>query len=93
MAQRKPRIVVLAGDGIGPEVMRCAMSVLKKVISRISNIKIDILQMDAGATSYLQTGTALSEEVIKCISNSDGVLLGAMGLPNVRYPDGTEIIP
>ena len=93
MLQRKPRIVVLAVDCIGPEVMNCAMSVLRKLLSRVSDIEIDILQMDAGANSYLQTGTALSEKVIECISNSDGVLLGAMGLPNVRYPDGTEIIP
>jgi len=71
MLQRKPRIVVLAGDGIGPEVMNCAMSVLRKLLSRVSDIEIDILQMDAGANSYLQTGTALSEKVIETFSRID----------------------
>ena len=93
MADKARRIVVLPGDGIGAEVMECALSVLEVVRRRLPSVALDLVHLNAGAGTYLETGSALPDEVIEAIKGADGVLLGAMGLPDVRYPDGTEIIP
>lgn len=49
--------------------------------------------LDAGASHYAKTGESLPEQSLKAASSSDAILLSAMGLPNVRYADGTEISP
>jgi 3-isopropylmalate dehydrogenase len=92
MVTKIPRIVILPGDGIGVEVMECALCVIDAVY-RITKVELDLVHMQAGAGTYLKTGDALPDDVIETIKKSDAVLLGAMGLPDVRYPDGTEIIP
>ena len=43
--------------------------------------------------AFQQTGTALSAETLRALTGSDAILLGAMGLPHIRYNDGTEISP
>ncbi|NKB47910.1 MAG: isocitrate/isopropylmalate dehydrogenase family protein [Alphaproteobacteria bacterium] len=93
MADKAPRIVVLPGDGIGAEVMDSALTVLGAVRAQIPGAALNLVHLDAGAGTYLKTGSALPDDVIEAIKGADGVLLGAMGLPDVRYPDGTEIIP
>ncbi|MDH3739653.1 MAG: isocitrate/isopropylmalate family dehydrogenase [Alphaproteobacteria bacterium] len=93
MTRNSPRIVVLPGDGIGAEVMACALTVLDAVQRKVPAAMLDLVHMNAGANTYLETGSALPDDVIAAIEGADGVLLGAMGLPDVRYPDGTEIIP
>jgi len=47
----------------------------------------------SGAEHYRETGTALPESTVKLCEQADAILLGACGLPQVRYPDGTEIAP
>jgi 3-isopropylmalate dehydrogenase len=49
--------------------------------------------LQAGAGAYLQTGVALSEAIFERAKAAQAILLGAMGLPAVRYPDGREIAP
>lgn len=93
MVDKARRIVVLPGDGIGAEVMECALSVLEAVRRRLPGVALDLVHLNAGAGTYLETGSALPDGVIEAIEGADCVLLGAMGLPDVRYPDGTEIIP
>ncbi len=93
MDRKTPRIVVLPGDGIGAEVMESALAVLEAAQRRIPGAALDLEHLNAGAGTYLETGSALPDDVIAAIEDADGVLLGAMGLPDVRYPDGTEIIP
>ncbi len=93
MGEKALRIVVLPGDGIGAEVMDCALAVLEAAQHRVPSAALDLVHMNAGAGTYLETGSALPGDVVAAIESANGVLLGAMGLPNVRYPDGTEIIP
>jgi 3-isopropylmalate dehydrogenase len=93
MDRKTPRIVVLPGDGIGAEVMESALAVLDAAHRRAPGAALDLVHLNAGAGTYLETGSALPDDVIAAIEDADGVLLGAMGLPDVRYPDGTEIIP
>jgi len=86
-------IAVLAGDGIGTEVMAPALEVLKKIETSTPELKLRFTPAPAGADHYVETGTALPDSTVKLCEKADAILLGACGLPHVRYPDGTEIMP
>jgi 3-isopropylmalate dehydrogenase len=85
-------IAVLAGDGIGPEVMAPALEVLRK-IEATSALKFRFTDAPAGANEYLATGKSMPESTVRLCDEADAILLGACGLPSVRYPDNTEIMP
>lgn len=85
-------VAVLPGDGIGPEVVEAALTVLDGA-TRDTGVQIDYTTHEAGAGLYERTGTGITEETMEAIGRADAILLGAMGLPRVRRPDGTEITP
>jgi 3-isopropylmalate dehydrogenase len=89
---REFHIAVLPGDGIGQEVMTPCLALLETV-TRAHGIHLRLDHQDAGAGTYLKTGSPLPESVLRVVESADAILLGAMGLPDVRYPDGTEIVP
>jgi 3-isopropylmalate dehydrogenase len=72
------RIGVLAGDGIGPEVVAHALVEFGD--------DYEIVHVDAGAERYLATGSLLSDDDLEQIKSCDALLLGAVGDP--RVPDG-----
>ena len=86
-------IAVLAGDGIGPEVMAPALDVLRRIEATTPGLKFRFTEAAAGAGHYRDTGKSMPESTIKLCREADAILLGACGLPEVRYPDGTEIMP
>jgi 3-isopropylmalate dehydrogenase len=86
-------IAVLAGDGIGPEVMEVALDVLRLIEKTTPGLKFRFSEAPAGAGHYCETGTALPETTIRLCEDADAILLGACGLPDVRHTDGTEITP
>ena len=90
---RKYRIVVLPGDGIGPEVMREALKVLEGALPGTIGPRIEYSEHPLGAAYYQRTGEILPAELIEECKQSDAVLLAAIGLPEVRLPDGTEVQP
>jgi 3-isopropylmalate dehydrogenase len=83
-------ICVLPGDGIGVEVMEATIPVLEKVQQGFS---LDVRSYPAGAHHYQKTGEALPETTFAAARKADAILFGAMGWPEIRYPDGTEIAP
>ncbi len=85
-------IAVLAGDGIGPEVMAPALEVLRKIEAR-SGLSFRFTEAAAGANNYRDTGKSMPESTVRLCDEADAILLGACGLPSVRYPDNTEIMP
>src|SRR5438874_6108976 len=85
-------IAVLGGDGIGPEVMAPALEVLRKIEAK-SDLRFRFTEAPAGANNYLATGKSMPDSTIKLCEEADAILLGACGLPSVRYPDNTEIAP
>jgi 3-isopropylmalate dehydrogenase len=85
-------IAVLAGDGIGPEVMAPALEVLRKV-EATTDLKFRFTEAPAGANEYLATGKSMPDSTVRLCAEADAILLGACGLPSVRYPDNTEIMP
>src|SRR6476646_1076296 len=85
-------IAVLPGDGIGPEVMAPALEVLRK-IEQTTDLKFRFTEAPAGANHYLETGKSMPDSTVRLCEEADAILLGACGLPSVRYPDNTEIAP
>ena len=90
---REFRIAVLPGDGIGREVMAPCLTLLETVMSQTSEVCLRFEPHEAGAELYLKTGVALPEDALRAAASADAILLGAMGHPDVRYPNGTEIVP
>lgn len=85
-------IVVLPGDGIGVEVIDATLALLESVQSRYGfSLKYD--RRPGGAHLYKETGNAFPDSSMKACEDADAVLFGAMGWPEIRYPDGTEIAP
>jgi 3-isopropylmalate dehydrogenase len=87
------QISVLPGDGIGSEVIDPTIGILKQLESEIGGFALSYGHEKAGAAHFVETGTALPEEAMKRASEADAILLGAMGMPDIRYPDGREIAP
>jgi 3-isopropylmalate dehydrogenase len=90
---RTYRIVVLAGDGIGPEVMNETLKILKCTLADSDGPQIRFMEYPLGADCYRRTGEILPPELIDECKKSDAVLLAAIGLPEVRLADGTEVQP
>ena len=76
----KKKIVVLPGDGIGPEITEQALKVVR-MISELFNVSISVQEMLIGGASIDAAGTPITEEVIKQCKESDGIFLGAVGGP------------
>jgi len=74
------RIVVLPGDGIGPEVTREARRVLESVAKR-HGIELEFAEELIGGASIDAHGTPLRDEVVALCKQSSAVLLGAVGGP------------
>lgn len=86
-------IAVLPGDGIGVDVTREAVRALQALESQLEGVRFAFHEYSVGAGEYLKRGHPLPEEVFVACRQADAVLLGAMGLPNVRWPDGKEMTP
>lgn len=87
------RVAVLPGDGIGPEVMAVTLKVLRAAAEKADGLGLEFTEHEAGAGLYRRTGMALPPAVLDDCLRADAVLLAAIGLPDVRVPDGTEIQP
>jgi 3-isopropylmalate dehydrogenase len=72
------RIAVVAGDGIGTEVVAQALKVLRVVLPDVETTEFDL-----GAARYLRTGEVLPDSVLAELAGHDAILLGAVGDPAV----------
>jgi len=86
-------IAVLPGDGIGREVMDACLELLAAVEKALGGPRLVLAKHPAGALHYRDTGVALPDATLDAARKADAILFGAMGWPDVRYPDGTEPIP
>lgn len=85
-------IAVFDGDGIGPEVMAPALTLIRRV-AEDAGFSLAQHHLPAGAGHYASYGEALPGDSLEQARKADAILLSAMGLPDVRYADGTEISP
>ena len=81
----KASIMVLPGDGIGPEVVSKAVAVLEKVASKYGH-EFTFNEALMGGIAIDKTGTALPEETLRLGEQSDAILLGAVGGPKWDNP-------
>ncbi len=86
------RIAVLPGDGIGPDVIAEGVKVLRAVERRLE-VRFELEEHAVGAGEYLRSGNPLPASALEGCRQSDAILLGAMGLPDVRWPSGVEMTP
>ena len=86
-------IALLPGDGIGPEVMSPCLEVLTEAENAVGGFSLSMRAHPAGAGELRDRGEALPAATLEACRAADAILLAAMGLPDVRYADGTEATP
>ena len=86
-------IAVLPGDGIGREVMPACLELVEAAVAIVGAPALAFETHAAGAQYYAESGDALPRSTLAACRAADAILFGAMGWPDIRYPDGTEIIP
>ncbi|WP_165066467.1 3-isopropylmalate dehydrogenase [Marisediminicola senii] len=74
---RSVSLAVIAGDGIGPEVIAEALKVLRAVVP--GDVDVDVIEYPFGATHFLATGDILGEADLEALARHDAILLGAVG--------------
>ncbi|NMO01353.1 3-isopropylmalate dehydrogenase [Gordonia sp. TBRC 11910] len=76
------KLAVIAGDGIGPEVVDEALAVLRAVVPDVETTDYDL-----GARRYLRNGELLTDADLESLREHDAILLGAIGDPRT-VPSG-----
>ena len=85
-------ICVLPGDGIGVEVIAATVPLIERV-AQGAPFGFRFHDHPAGAQHFRKSGDALPAATLEAARKADAILFGAMGWPEIRYPDGTEIAP
>ena len=94
----KSKIAVLAGDGIGPEVMAEALKVLD-VVQQKFDFSLEFTQADVGGIAIDNHGEALPQATLTVCEESDAVLVGSVGgpkwetLPPEKQPERAALLP
>lgn len=86
-------VAVFPGDGIGHEITEPSVALLHRALEKAGAPKITTEVLPAGAGAYRDLGSALPKASMDIARKSDAIFLAAMGLPDIRYADGTEIVP
>jgi 3-isopropylmalate dehydrogenase len=76
------KLAVIAGDGIGPEVVAEGLLVLRAALDSAGE-KLDTVEYDLGAARWHRTGETLPDSVLEELGDADAILLGAVGDPSV----------
>ncbi len=77
------RVAVLPGDGIGPEVVREGLKVLRAVAD-LEGFEFETAEYDFGGERYLKTGEVLPDSALEEFRQCDVIYLGAVGHPDVK---------
>ena len=85
-------ICLLPGDGIGVEVLDASLAVLEPLQHNLG-FRLAYDRHSGGAMHYRDTGDAFPKSSMEAARRADAILFGAMGWPEIRYADGTEIAP
>jgi 3-isopropylmalate dehydrogenase len=93
MTQSKIRIALIRGDGIGVDVSDAALAVAEAALGKTSGVRLSYNEILAGAGYFTETGRDIEPGGEEAAGKADAIFLGAIGLPAIRHPDGTEISP
>src|SRR5437762_8709318 len=83
------QITVLPGDGIGPEVCREAVRVLR-ALNAFYDCEFQFVERPIGGEAIRKTGSPLPPATLDACLNGDAVLLGAVGAPEFDHLTGTQ---
>ena len=72
-------IAILAGDGIGPEIMQEGIKVLK-VIEERNDVNFDLIESPFGASAWFSHGSCFPQETMNLVDSADAVVKGPIGL-------------
>lgn len=92
------KIAVLAGDGIGPEVVEQGQKVLEKTAQKCG-ITLEFTPANVGGIAIDKEGKALPETTLKICQNSDAIFFGSIGgpqwekLPADEQPERAALLP
>jgi 3-isopropylmalate dehydrogenase len=92
------KIAVLAGDGIGPEVMAAALHVLRLVEKKFA-IVFEFNEQPVGGAAIDTKGKALPVETLRACEAADAILFGSVGgpkwesLPPIEQPERAALLP
>jgi 3-isopropylmalate dehydrogenase len=92
------KIAVLAGDGIGPEVMAEAVRLLQRC-AELDQFHVDLTECLVGGAAIDATGKALPEDTLSNCEASDAILFGSVGgpkwerLPPNQQPERAALLP
>jgi isocitrate/isopropylmalate dehydrogenase len=87
MTSGPSRIVVLPGDGTGPEVLREATKILA-ALAENDGASWTLEEYPGGAQYYAKTGRQWEPEAEAATRTADAILLGAVGWPGISLPNG-----
>jgi len=76
----KKKIVLLPGDGIGPEVTRAAATVLRETANEFAH-DFEFMELPLGGAAIDAIGTPLPNQTLDACRKADAVFLGAVGGP------------
>jgi 3-isopropylmalate dehydrogenase len=86
------KIAVLAGDGIGPEIVEQAVKVLEATAAKY-NHSFNFTEALVGATAIDQVGDPFPEDTFQLCMNSDAVLFGSIGDPKYDNDPKAKVRP
>lgn len=98
MSKKTKKVAVLAGDGIGPEVMEVTLEVLKHALKDLY-YEFEWNYALVGGAAIDATGEALPQETLKLCESSDAILFGSVGgpkwetLPPEKQPERGALLP
>jgi tartrate dehydrogenase/decarboxylase/D-malate dehydrogenase len=81
-ALRTHRIAVIAGDGIGKEVVPAAITCLER-IAELHSLNLEFTHFDWGSDYYLSHGRMMPVDGLEQLGRHDAIFLGAVGSPEV----------
>lgn len=76
--ERSINLAVIAGDGIGPEIITEAQRVFQRACE-LDSIRVDSTDYKLGAEHWLKTGETLPESTMESLKQHDAILFGAIG--------------
>ena len=77
------KVAVIAGDGIGPEVLTEGIKVLDKVAELDGSFKVEYTHFPWGCEYYLEHGKMMDDDGMDKLNEYDAIYLGAVGFPGV----------
>jgi tartrate dehydrogenase/decarboxylase/D-malate dehydrogenase len=85
---KRARIAVIAGDGIGPEVVAAARPLVDRAATR-GGARLEWVEYPWGCDHYHETGRMMAPDAFERLSETDAIFFGAVGRPDV--PDHVSV--